>query len=120
MAGAAYGATSLFNRLKAGGFSCLPSDFPSYPHTTIGGESYSLNAPTPGSSCRLVLESNDSSAAVLGFYENRLAAGNWRVTSTDTTTGDITFRNVKKAKTTGGVHIAAQGNHTEITVQLYS
>ncbi len=120
IAGAAYGATSLLNRLKAGGFTCLPSDFPAYPHTTIGGESYSLDAPTPGNSCRVVFESNESSTAILDFYENRLANGNWRVTSGSPITGDITFRNVKKAKTTGSVHIAVQGNHTEITVQLYS
>ena len=110
----------MLNRLKNGGFSCVPSNFPSYPNTSIGGESYALNAPTPGNTCRMVYESNDGATAVLDFYENRLSTGDWQVTSSDPTNGDITFRNVKKAKTKGSVHIAAQGNRTEITVQLYS
>jgi hypothetical protein len=110
-------------RLQHGGFNCLPSDFPTYPGSTFGGEQYNLNAPTPGNACNMVFESKDSVATVRDFYANRLNAGDWQVTSNSETTGQITFRNVKNVKTVstnGSVNVAVRGNGAEITVQYYS
>jgi hypothetical protein len=120
IAGAVYGGTSLYNHFRQGGFSCLPPEFPSYPGSTFGGETYNLNNPTPGTVCGMVFESKDSRGAVLDFYQTKLNSGDWRVVSTNSDTGDIAFISVKSEKSNGTVHVAAPGDHTEISVQLYS
>jgi hypothetical protein len=123
IAGVALAGSALTYRFQHGGFSCLPSDFPTYPGSTLGGETYDLNAPTPGNSCHMVFESKDGVATVMDFYASRLDAGDWHVTSSSQTSGQIAFRkvkNVKKMSTNGTVDVAVRGSGTEITVQLYS
>ncbi len=81
IAGLSLGANSLISRLQHGGFSCLPSDFPVYPGATYAQENFNLNAgaptPTPGNTCQMVFESNDSAGTVLDFYQSRLDSGGW-------------------------------------------
>ena len=110
----------LTTAFKRGGFSCLPSDFPAYPGATYGGASYSLNAPTPGNYCRIVLESNDAVGPVDDFYASRLSTGDWKVVSSDAAAGQIAFKNTKRAGTTGTVSVVPRNDHSEITVQLYT
>lgn len=120
IAGAAFGSVALYSHLERGGFTCLPSTFPRYPGSTFGNINYELNGPTPGNSCNMVFESKDSVGAVLDYYQTRLNRGDWQVSSIDQETGQIEFRSVKRAKTHGTLGIAAVGDHTQITVQLYS
>lgn len=118
LAGAGLGAVSLYNSFKH--YTCLPSDFPSYPGATTANYTFALNGPTPGNSCNMVYRSKDSESAVFDFYQGRLSTGGWQATATDPGTGQITFRNVKRAKTSRTVDVAAKNGYTEITIQLYS
>jgi hypothetical protein len=107
-------------RLGQGGFSCLPSDFPKYPGATFGQISVSLNDPTPGNYCEMILDSRDAVGAVRNFYVSKLDSGDWQVTATDVEMGTISFRSTKRARTTGTVAVVSRSSYTEITVQLYS
>jgi len=120
IAAAAIGGAALYHYYRQTGFNCLPSDFPAYPATRPGAYNYELNGSAPGNSCNMVFRSKDDSAAVLDFYESRLGAGGWQVTSSNRDVGQIDFRNVNRAKTTGTVQIASKDGYTEITIQLYS
>ena len=120
IAGAGFGAFSLYHRFLGGGFSCLPSDFPAYPGATYAGETYDLNGPSPGNACKMVYASNDSVGTVFDFYASRLNKGDWRVVSSDGTAGQIAFASPKKAATNGTVSITTRGSQSVITVQLYS
>jgi hypothetical protein len=120
VAGAFIGGAALFHYYQHGGLNCLPSDFPAYPGTGPGAYSYELNGATPGSSCDMVFHSNDSTSTVLDFYESRLGAGGWQVTSSNRDTGQIDFRKVNSARTTGSVEVLAKDGYTEITIQLHS
>jgi hypothetical protein len=120
IAGAFVGGAALLHYYQQTGLNCLPSDFPAYPGTGPGAYNYQLNGTVPGSSCNMVFHSNDSTSTVLDFYESRLAAGGWQVTSSNRDVGQIDFRKVNSAKTTGSVQVLAKDGYTEITIQLYS
>jgi hypothetical protein len=117
---AAIGGAALYHHYQQTGFNCLPSDFPAYPATGAGAYNYQLNGSVPGSSCNMVFHSNDSTSAVLDFYQSRLGTGGWQVTSSNRDVGQIAFRKVNNAKTTGTVQVVAKDGYTEITVQLYT
>jgi hypothetical protein len=120
IAGAFIGGAALFHYYQQGGLNCLPSDFPAYPGTGPGAYNYELNGATPGSSCNMVFHSQDSTSTVLDFYESRLGAGVWQISSSNRDTGQIDFRKVNSAKTNGSVQVLAKDGYTEITIQLYS
>jgi len=118
VAGAAFAGVTFYHRLQ--NLSCLPSDFPTYPGSTVGSYSYELNGPTPGNSCQMVFESHDGVGAVLDYYQTRLNRGDWQISSINQDGGQIAFRSVKRARTTGTLGVATRADRTEITVQLYS
>lgn len=128
LAGAGLGVVSLYNSFKH--YNCLPPDFPSYPLATTANYSYELNGPTPGGYCDMVFHLNDSDrrfvegeapgSVVFDFYQSRLDGDPWQVTASDPGSGHIAFRNVKRAKTSGTVDLAAKVGYMEITIQLYS
>jgi len=120
IAGAAFAGVTFYGRLQHGGFNCLPSGFPKYPGATPGAFEYELNGPTPGSSCHIVYESNDSAGAVVDFYATSLNKGDWRVQSINADGSEISFRSAKNARISGTLDVAAKDGHTEITIQLYS
>jgi hypothetical protein len=117
-AGVSLAGHSLLDRLKHGGFSCLPSDFPAYPGATLGGESFSMNAPSPGNQCLMTYETHDSVSTVLDFYQSRLSRGGWQVAATDAPSGRVEFRNAQHRETTGVVTAVTQNDHTEITIEV--
>jgi hypothetical protein len=116
--GVSLGAHSLLDRLRHGGFSCLPSTFPAYPGATFGGESFNMNAPSPGNQCRMIYETNDSVSTVIDFYQSKLSHGEWQVAATDATSGRVEFRSTQHRETTGAVTAVPQNDHTEITIEL--
>jgi hypothetical protein len=128
LCGAGLGAVSLYNSFKH--YTCLPSDFPSYPGATIANYSFELNGTTPGSSCNMVFHlkdadrrfnpGEDSASVAFDFYQNQLSAGGWQVNASDAGSGHIAFRDVKRANTSGTVDLVAKVGYTEITIQLYS
>jgi hypothetical protein len=107
-------------RFMHGGYSCLPSDFQTYPGSTFAGETYDLNAPTPGNSCQMMFDSSQSPDAVYTYYTSNLNTGEWQVVSSDPTSRHIAFRSTRKPKTSGTVDIGVRDGHAEYTVQLYS
>lgn len=128
LAGAGLGAVYLYNSVKH--YSCLPADFPSYPLETTANYSYELNGPTPGAYCEMVFHLKDSDrrfvegeapgSAVFDFYQSRLDRDGWQLIASDSGSGHIAFRNVKRANTSGTVDLVAKDGYTEITVRLYS
>ena len=120
IAAAAIGGAALYHHYQRTGFNCLPPDFPAYPGTGPGAYNYALNGATPGSSCNMVFHSNDSTSTVLDFYESRLGAGGWQITSSNRDVGQIAFTNINRAKTNGSVQVVAKDGYTEITIQLFS
>ena len=120
IAGAFIGGAALYHYYQQTGPNCLPSDFPAYPGTGPGAYNYQLNGSVPGNSCNMVFHSNNSTSAVLDFYESRLGSGGWHVTSSNRDVGQIAFSNVERAKTRGTVQVVAMDGYTEITIQLYS
>jgi hypothetical protein len=115
------GLGSLFTNFQHGGFSCLPSTFPSYPGTSVAGEqtTYLGAGMPPGDTneCRMTLESNDSVSTVTDWYSTRLGSGDWTV-NTDATTGVIKFQSRSKPSTVGTIELLGRGEHTEIRITL--
>jgi hypothetical protein len=123
LVGAGVGVYNLVNSFQHGGFSCLPSDFPSYPGATVASENtYVGTGLTPGDSkrCRMILESNDDSTTVSAFYNEKLSSGDWKVTAYVASIGQIQFQRVSRPQTIGTVDFLGRGQHTEIHIQLDS
>jgi len=111
---------SLVERFQAGGFSCLPSDFPKYPGATYAGQSYDLNAnTTPGNFCEMKYRTSDNPDTVLGIYYARINSGHWEVVSNEGRP-EIDFQNTQNHRKHGSVKVAAGDAYTEITVDYYS
>jgi hypothetical protein len=122
--GAIWGTVSLVNNFQQhGGFACLPSDFPSYPGTTVRSQNvrYSTGLP-PGDSkeCTMTLESDSDAATVSDFYASRLSTGDWAITSNDKATGEIQFHRVSRPQTVGVLDILGGGQQTEVQLTLDS
>jgi hypothetical protein len=121
--GAGFGIYSLVNRLQHGGFSCLPSDFPTYPGASVVSENAKIgNEFSPGDSsrCTMVFDSNDNGAAVTTYYEAQLNNGDWTIVSTDSANGVISFQRKSRPQTVGTVTLLGRGQHSEIDIQLDS
>jgi hypothetical protein len=121
--GGAIGIASLVNTFQHGGLSCLPSDFPSYPGSTVRNENtyYGTGvAPGDSKSCRMTLDSNDSVATVTSFYRERLSGGDWKVASFSDSTGRIQFQRVSRPQTVGTVDLLGRGSGAEIRIDLSS
>lgn len=116
------GLSSLVNSFQHGGFSCLPSDFPSYPGATVANENTYVGTGVPAGDtkrCTMILESNDDVNTVTSWYSSNLNSGDWTA-STDTAAGTIQFENRSRTSTTGTVELLGRGQHTEIQITLYS
>lgn len=114
---------ALLRRRRRGGFSCLPSDFPSYPGATVTNVNSSFGtgvAPGDSKSCRVTLASNDDVAAVTAFYEQKLGSGDWKVTAFVSSTGEVRFQRVSRPATVGIVDLLGRGQQTEIQINLDS
>jgi len=106
-------------RFQAGGFSCLPSDFPKYPGASYAVEQYDLNAnTTPGNFCEMGYRTNDSTDSAQTFYLDQLNSGPWEVTSG--TGAQIVFEATKNHRKHGTVDVAVKDGYTEITIDYYS
>ena len=75
--------------------TCLPSDFPRYPGAMYASQTYDLNGAYPGNACHVVLDSNDDVATVTAFYQSKLNAGAWQVTSSGNQADRVTFQPAK-------------------------
>src|SRR4029077_2454348 len=84
LVGAGVGVYNLVNSFQHGGFSCLPSDFPSYPGATVTTENTYVGTGVPAGDskrCTMVLQSNDDVSTVTAFYNEKLGSGDWKVTT---------------------------------------
>lgn len=123
LVGAGIGVYNLVNSFQHGGFTCLPSDFPAYPGATVVSENTSFGtgvAPGDSRSCRMVLESNDDSATVTAFYNEKLSSGDWKVVAYVASVGQIQFQRTSRPETVGTIDFLGRGQRTEIHIQLDS
>jgi hypothetical protein len=121
--GAGVGAFSLVKRFQSGGFSCLPSDFPSYPGASVVSENTRIgNEFSPGDNnrCTIAFNSNDDVATVARYYEGQLNSGDWTIVSSDPSSGVIKFQRRSRPQTVGTVTLLGQGQHSQIDIQLDS
>jgi hypothetical protein len=118
----AEGLGSLVNNFQHGGFTCLPSDFPAYPGTTVAGENTRVGtgiAPGDNHECQMTLESNDSVSTVTDWYASHLDSGDWAA-SADVSSGVIHFQRRSRSATKGSIQLLGRGQHTEIQITLDS
>ena len=120
---AGFGVYGLVTRFQSGAFSCLPSDFPSYPGASVLSENTKVGSnfgPGDTKQCTMVLESSDSQDAVMSFYVQRLSTGDWSIASTEIQNGPIDFQRKSRPQTVGSLSLQPSGQHTEIDIQLNS
>lgn len=123
LVGLGFGVYSLVNGFQHGAFSCLPSDFPSYPGASVTNENTSVGTEFSSGDtkrCTIVLDSNDGVATVASFYEQQLATGDWTIASSDPTNGVIKFERRSRPQTVGTLTLLGRGQHSEIDIQLDS
>jgi hypothetical protein len=116
------GLSSLVSSFQHGGFTCLPSDFPSYPGATVSSENTYVGTGVPAGDtkrCTMVLESNDDVNTVTSWYSSNLNSGDWSASS-DTANGTIQFDNRTRPATNGTIELLGRGQQTEIRIALYS
>ena len=68
----------------------------------------------------MVLRSNDDSATVTSFYQDKLNSGDWKVTAYIASIGQIQFQRVSRQQSVGVVELLGRGSQTEIHIQLDS
>ena len=121
--GAGFGIYSLVNRFQHGGFSCLPSDFPSYPGASAVNENAQIgNEFSPGDNnrCNMAFDSNDGVATVGSYYLQQLGSGDWTIMSSSPVNGVISFQRKSRPQTVGTLTLLGRGQHSEIDIQLDS
>lgn len=111
-----FGLTSVIHNFQAGAYTCLPSDFPKYPNTTVTRVNSSVGT---RNECDVTLTSNDDVSTVTDFYQSHLAEGDWQDTF-DSGTGTINFTQVSGGHATGVVQLLGAGQHTEIRITVLS
>ena len=117
LVGGGFGAYALITRFQHGAFSCLPSDFPSYPGASVVSENTKVGTATE---CNMVFGSNDDVATVTTYYQAHLNSGDWTVVSSDSANAVISFRRKSSSQTIGSVTLLGRGQHSEIEIQLNS
>jgi len=121
--GVAAGAAYLVKNFQGGGYSCLPSDFPSYPGSSVTHEYtyYGTNvAPGDTHECQMSFHTQDDVGTVTDFYANRLNSGDWTLIANDTANGAIDFQSSSRPATIGTILLYGQGQHTMIEIRLDS
>ena len=114
LAGAVFGfafwaAFNITSKITSG---CLPSDFPKYPGAIWGGSSFGDTA------CRLTLLTIDDSSHIVDFYDSRLGADKWTVTSLDRTIDRIDFKHVSGSAITGIVWLVDRRVFRAICIEI--
>lgn len=109
-----FGLTNLVRNFQGGAYTCLPSDFPSYPGATVVRENTSVGT---HNTCEMVLSTNDGVDGVTRFYVQRLDQDDW-TDSYDESTGIVTFHQVSGGHASGRVQLLAAGQHTDIDIFL--
>lgn len=117
-AGLGFWGYSLWQGIKNGTVSCLSSNFPRYPGSTLGPWSYDLNE--SHGTCQAALESNDDVATVASYYQSKLNGGAWQVTLTNDQTNMFTIESASGSAPYGTVQVAAKDPGSETTITLYS
>ncbi len=106
------------------GLGCLPSDFPTFPKTTVLEVDQSFEMPVQGDtgSCRMRLSSAESFDSVNSFFRHRLDLGDWMYTrySEDPGGAIINFRLRSRALTYGVVTVHKQPVSTTFEIELFS
>jgi hypothetical protein len=117
-----FGAYSIVNRFHHGGFSCLPSDFPSYPGASVVSENIKVGAnlyPGDNTECRMVLQSDDNVDTVANFYRQNLGTGDWTIL-TYLYEGAFSFQRNSRRQTMGTIYVDAKGQHTQMEIYYNS
>ena len=117
-AGLGFWGYSLWQGIKNGTVSCLSSNFPRYPGSTLGPWSYNLDE--SHGTCQAALESNDDVATVASYYQSKLNGGAWQVTLTNDQTNMFTIESAGGSAPYGTVQVAAKDPGSETTITLYS
>jgi len=106
------------------GLGCLPSDFPTFPKTTILEVDQSFEMPVQGDTraCRMRLSSTERFDSVNSFFRQRLNAGDWMYTRySEDSGGAITdFQLRSRALTYGVVTVHKQPIGTAFEIELFS
>jgi len=118
VAGGVWGITSLVHSFQGGAYSCLPSDFPRYPGSTVSSETTSVRA--NGHECRMTFESNADIDTVGPYFESHLKSGDWTVGSVDYSAGTITFSRVTRPQVSGTAKLSPLQHGTRIAIVLDS
>ena len=121
--GVGFGVYTLVTRFQNGAFSCLPADFPNYPRASVISENTTTEAGLPSGDsrrCNMVLDSNDSVAAVTTFYQAQLNNGDWTITSSDSSNDVIHFQRKSRPQTVGTLTVLGRGQYSEVQIQLDS
>lgn len=115
-AGAAYGMVSALRSFQQGGLSCLPSDLPRYPGSTVSSEATDIGP--SGHVCRMSFESNDPTSTVRPYFESHLKSGDWTIVSEDLEADTITFSKVSRPQVHGTVKVlpSSRGTHLEVVL----
>jgi hypothetical protein len=123
LVGAGFGIYSFVHSFSQLSLACLPSDFPSYPGSTVRSVNTHFGAgvaPGDSKTCLMVLGSTDDVATVTAFYNENLNTGDWQVTAFISAYGQIQFHRVSRPATLGLVQLLGKGQQTEIEIQLDS
>ena len=114
--GGVWGIVSLVHGFQNGAFSCLPSDFPRYPGSTVSAETTTTGGNRR--ECRMSFESVDAVTTVGPYFQSRLDSGDWTVISVDHARGTIKFSRVSTFDVFGSVELFKVGTGTRIAVIL--
>ncbi len=118
-----WGLASAVKSFQQGGFTCMPSDFPRYPGTSVTRDYTTVGtnvAPGDSRECQETLQSNDDVSTVRDFYASRLNAGDWKITADDSANGEMRFRRVSKPQNVGVIDLLGRGQHTVIQIKFDS
>src|SRR5260370_29133133 len=121
VAGVLVGGVTLVRTFQGGGFSCLPSDFPSYPGGTVAVEhTYTGPAVAPGDSksCLMSVDTNDNMPKVESFYTEKLSRGDRKLISH--TLGEMRFQRGSRPASVGLGRRPRHGRQRESTIQYAS
>lgn len=104
----------LIPTLQFGGRGEIPSDFPVYPGAHL--ESAIASNLQGCTSVEATWSTADDAAAVQAFYKDRLAGGDWTITSA--TGGEIDFESTSGAPRTGVVYIRGDQYARQTVIDL--
>jgi hypothetical protein len=106
------------------GLGCLPSDFPTFPKTTVLEVDQSFEMPVQGDTgrCRMRLSSTVGFESVNSFFRQRLNSGDWMYTQySEDPWGAVTnFRLRSRALTYGVLTVHKQPVGTTFEIELFS